>query len=414
MTAHLDFFSLSIEPFSKEVDDKDLWLPPSKKSLVDDLVESIEARESVVLTGEPGVGKTCVLRALRHALPTDRFRLTYCHNATLGRRDFYRQLCLALGLSPSATAAAVFYAVAQHVEDLARDRRAHPVFLLDEAHLLHQDTLDHLHILLNYEWDSKALLSLVLVGLSDFDDRLRVRRNRSLASRIHRRFVIDPLTPEDTGDYLRARLARAGCNRDVFAADAVTILHEAAGGALRDLDRLATSCLRLATPTTRMPENADESGVVLSETSWIDRLTPEELAGLDDFDRRMLLEELEWRRKRLEHVEKENSTVVAATLLLLNNGRVDVPAGSLDRGGTARKGRRRTPEAPDIPKTAIVNERDLPVFLLPADVAALLRTTVKAVYAKVERGQLAGVVRDRTRILFDRDVLLRSLHGRGQ
>jgi hypothetical protein len=38
--------------------------------------------------------------------------------------------------------------------------------VLDEAHLLHQDTLDHLHILLNYEWDSKPLLSLLLVGPS--------------------------------------------------------------------------------------------------------------------------------------------------------------------------------------------------------------------------------------------------------
>jgi len=246
MTAHLDFFALTLEPFSKEIDDKDLWLPPSKRTLVDELVEAIEARESVVLTGEPGVGKTCVLRAFRHAIPPDRFRLTYCHNATLGRRDFYRQLCLALGLSPSATAAAVFYAVAQHVEELARERRAHPVFLLDEAHLLHQDTLDHLHILLNYEWDSKALLSLVLVGLTDFDDRLRLRRNRSLASRLHRRFIIDPLTPEDTADYLRARLVRAGCDRDVFASDAVTVLHEATAGALRDLDRLATTCLRHA------------------------------------------------------------------------------------------------------------------------------------------------------------------------
>lgn len=267
MTAHLDFFGLSIEPFSKEVEDKDLWLPPSKKSLVDELVEAVDARESVVVTGEPGVGKTCVLRALRHALPADRFRLTYCHNATLGRRDFYRQLCLALGLSPSATAAAVFYAVAQHVEDMARDRRAHPVFLLDEAHLLHQDTLDHLHILLNYEWDSRALLSLVLVGLSDFDDRLRVRRNRSLASRLHRRFVLDPLTPEDTADYLRARLERAGCTRDLFASDAVTMLHEASGGSLRNLDRLATACLRVATRKKRKTVERDVLTRVIKTSS---------------------------------------------------------------------------------------------------------------------------------------------------
>jgi len=107
VSLHLDFFGFNFEPFSKEIADHELWLPPSKKAIVEELVEAIEARESVVLTGEPGAGKTCVLRALRHALPANRFRLTYCHNATLGRRDFYRQLCIALGLAPSATAAAV-------------------------------------------------------------------------------------------------------------------------------------------------------------------------------------------------------------------------------------------------------------------------------------------------------------------
>lgn len=246
----LAHFGLTTAPFTKEIDDADLWLPPSKTTIVDELVEALAARQSVLLTGEPGVGKTCVLRALRRRLPEAGFRLTYCHNATLGRRDFYRHICLALGLNPKATAAAVFYEVTTHVEQLATEQR-HPVFLLDEAHLLHQDTLDHLHILLNYEWDSKALLSLVLVGLSDFDDRLRIRRNRSLSSRLHRRLVIDPLTPDDTADYLRARLARAGCAREVFASDSITMLHEATGGALRDLDRLATACLRTATRKKR-------------------------------------------------------------------------------------------------------------------------------------------------------------------
>ena len=133
----------------------------------------------VLLTGEPGVGKTCVMRAVRARVPAQGCRLIYCHNATLGRSDFYRQLCHALGLSPSATAAALFYAVSTHVQDLGKEHM-HPVFLLDEAHLLHQDTLDHLYILLNYEWDSRALLSLVWVGLPELEDRLALRRNRSL------------------------------------------------------------------------------------------------------------------------------------------------------------------------------------------------------------------------------------------
>jgi len=246
MTAqYLAAFGLSQNPFSKEVSDPDLWLPAAKEALVADLVAALDERASVLLVGEPGVGKTCVLRALRHRLPHQGFRLTYCHNATLGRRDFYRQLCLALGLSPKASAAAVFYAVSSHVEDLANER-LHPVFLLDEAHLLHQDTLDHLHILLNYQWDSRALLSLLLVGLPELQDRLEMRRNRSLYSRVHHRFVLPALSPDDSAEYLRTRLKQAGCERELFATDAVAMLHEATLGAMRELDRLATACLREA------------------------------------------------------------------------------------------------------------------------------------------------------------------------
>jgi type II secretory pathway predicted ATPase ExeA len=245
MSSYLAAFGLKESPFTKEVPDADLWLPTSKQAAVDALLDALGERASVVLTGEPGVGKTCVLRALRHRIPTAGYRLTYCHNATLGRRDFYRQLCVALGLQPSATAAGVFYAVSTLVEDLAKER-VHPVFLLDEAHLLHQDTLDHLHILLNYNWDSRALLSLVLVGLPELDDRLALRRNRSLYSRLHHRIALDALAPDDTVEYLRMRLRRVGCDRELFATDAAALLHEATAGGMRELDRLAAAAHREA------------------------------------------------------------------------------------------------------------------------------------------------------------------------
>jgi type II secretory pathway predicted ATPase ExeA len=240
---YLSHFGLKAQPFSKEIADADLWLPPSKVAVVDEMVDALSQRSSVVLWGESGVGKTCVLRALRHRLPQGSFRLTYCHNATLGRRDFYRQLCLALGLSPAATAASVFYAVSSHIEELGKDK-LHPVLLLDEAQLLHQDTLDHLHILLNYQWDSAALLSLVLVGLPELVDRLAMRRNRSLYSRLHVRLGVDGTSPDDTADYIGSRLKGAGLTRDIFTSDATAIVHECALGSLRDIDRIATAALR--------------------------------------------------------------------------------------------------------------------------------------------------------------------------
>jgi type II secretory pathway predicted ATPase ExeA len=256
------FFGLTQPPFTKEVPDADLWLPPSKQSLVEELLAALQSRQSALLVGEPGVGKTCVLRALRQRLPRERFRLTYCHNATLGRRDFYRQLCLALGLSPKATAAAVFYAVTAQVQELA-SARVHPVFLLDEAQLLHSDVLAHLHILLNYEWDSRALLSVVLIGLPELQDRLALSAHKSLLSRLHCRLRLDPVTAEDSADYLRYRLKLAGCERELFPQDAVALLHEASAGAHRELDRLASLCLREAARRKRKLLDSDSVRAVL-------------------------------------------------------------------------------------------------------------------------------------------------------
>jgi general secretion pathway protein A len=271
MSYYLDHFGLSVAPFSKEVEDDKLWLPPSKKGLVDELVECVHERKHAVLTGEPGVGKTCVLRALRHALGGQTFRLTYCHNVTLGRRDFYRHLCYALGIPYGATAGDVFLAVSRHVEDLAKERSL-PVFLVDEAHLLHQDTLDHLHILLNYSWDSKALLSLILIGLPDLDERLARRRNRSLYSRLHYRLSIDPLSPDDTADYVRARLASAGSSKELFTSDALAMLHEAASGSLRDIDRVAHNALRLAARRKRKLVERDVLQTILRAEGYSEGL----------------------------------------------------------------------------------------------------------------------------------------------
>ena len=257
MTApYLAHFALKEPPFSKEISDGELWLPASKQAVVDTLLDALTEHVSVVLVGEPGVGKTCVLRALRHRIPQAGFRLTYCHNATLGRRDFYRQLCVALGLTPAATAGSLFHAVSRHVEERAEER-IHPVFLLDEAHLLHQDTLDHLHILLNYNWDSRALLSLILVGLPELHDRLSLRRNRSLQSRVHYRFAVGPITLADTTAYIALRLKQAGTTEALFAPDALARLHEATLGVLRDIDRIAAAALRDAARKKRLTVERD-------------------------------------------------------------------------------------------------------------------------------------------------------------
>ena len=87
---------------------------------------------------------------------------------------------------------------------------------------------------------------LILVGTPELLDRLELRKNRALFSRIPRRLTLGPMTCDDTAEYIRMRLRRVGCDREIFASDAITLLHEVAGSSLREIDRLATDALREA------------------------------------------------------------------------------------------------------------------------------------------------------------------------
>jgi excisionase family DNA binding protein len=53
--------------------------------------------------------------------------------------------------------------------------------------------------------------------------------------------------------------------------------------------------------------------------------------------------------------------------------------------------------------------KSLPYWLTVKEAAEWLRTTSKAIYARNERGQLPGAVRDGRRLLVQRDALLASL-----
>ena len=54
-------------------------------------------------------------------------------------------------------------------------------------------------------------------------------------------------------------------------------------------------------------------------------------------------------------------------------------------------------------------QRTLPLLLTVDEAADLLRTTRRAIYAMVERGQLPGVIRVRRRVLLRTDDLLHWL-----
>lgn len=242
-------YGLTKDPFTKDVPTEELFEHPSAESALGRLSAALEGRTSAVLTGDAGTGKTFVLRALEAKLPAGRYRVTYIHNATVNLRDFYRQLAMAVGLEPRATAEAVFRMVSTQIEETASTQKVHPVIVLDEAHLLPVAVLGHLHILLNFQRDSRPLLSIVLLGLPELRDRLTRNVLVSLAARLPVRVHLGALDAEQTGNYLRHRLRTAGCSQEVFAPDGILLVAEAAGGVMRKIGVLASIALEVASET---------------------------------------------------------------------------------------------------------------------------------------------------------------------
>ncbi len=100
MNKVLSRFGLAKNPFTKDVPVDELFEHDGTEGAVKRLKAAVEGRSSAVLTGEPGTGKTFVLRALEEKLPSNRYRITYIHNSHVNTRDFYRQLSVVLGLEP--------------------------------------------------------------------------------------------------------------------------------------------------------------------------------------------------------------------------------------------------------------------------------------------------------------------------
>jgi general secretion pathway protein A len=236
-------YGLDNEPFTKDLPVDEMFTTKAIEQARQRLNAAIKGRSSAVFTGEAGTGKTFVLRYVEDALPQNRYRIQYIHNATVNRRDFYRQLSMSLGLEPRSTSAALFQLVHSHIEEMASEHKLRPVLLLDEAHLLPIQVLEHLHILSNFQRDSKPLLSLVLVGLPELRERLKRNVLASLTSRIPVRIQLPAFSAEEVGHYLIHRLKHAGASQQIFSEDAVLMISEATRGVIRRIDVLAHQAL---------------------------------------------------------------------------------------------------------------------------------------------------------------------------
>lgn len=122
------------------------------------------------------------------------------------------------------------------------------VLIVDEAHLLSREVLEEIRLLGNLENQRSKLLQIVLVGQPELDGRLDSTDLRQLKQRIALRCHLDPLTREQTQEYVRWRLIRAGANGEapIFQPEAMAEVYEDSQGFPRLINTICENALIFA------------------------------------------------------------------------------------------------------------------------------------------------------------------------
>lgn len=197
----------------------------------------------VLLTGEPGTGKTSVCRCLLGELPHG-IDVACLGDAPATAQEVLADACRQFGV-PAGSGASV----KQHVDRLntflldnhARGRRS--VLVVDEAQRLGVDVLEQLRLLTNLETHELKLLQILLIGGPELRDRLAANNMRQLSQRIVARFHLRPLTAGEVRAYVQHRLAMVGARPEIVPARLTRRICALTSGVPRTINQLCDHAL---------------------------------------------------------------------------------------------------------------------------------------------------------------------------
>ena len=252
------YFGFKRQPFFKELPTSQMFPSFDLKEAQTRLQLLKQNRGIFCLTGEPGAGKTSVLRKFVEELNPQTHIHCYTPHATVNRNDLYRQINQLLKLPPRVRKSDLFEQIQRTVLELHDSQGKTPVIILDEAHLMDHESLQELILITNFQMDSKLPFLLVLIGQPDLRDRLKRRMHEPLNQRITLRYHMAGLTnDEETRDYLLHHLKIAGRSDPLFEEPAYAILRQLGQGLPRKIGNLAMAAMTLAMVKRLQSINAD-------------------------------------------------------------------------------------------------------------------------------------------------------------
>jgi len=240
---YTSFYNLDKKPFQISSDPAFMWFGEKHKEALATLEYGIlDNKGFLLLTGDVGTGKTTLINTLLQRLGGD-VVCTTVPDPGLEKMDFFNYIAAGFGIDREFQTKGAFLACFKRFLLQAGETGKKVVLIIDEAQLLTQELLEEIRLLSNIEKSDAKLINIFFVGQNEFNEILNREQNRAVRQRLTLNYNIDPLTPDETADYIKYRLEVAGGTHPIFDAESIREIFIYSGGFPRRINVLCDHCL---------------------------------------------------------------------------------------------------------------------------------------------------------------------------
>jgi type II secretory pathway predicted ATPase ExeA len=270
------FFGLHRPPFAPVIEPAQLIGIASRNRLIDAIIGDIQAECGIIiLTGEPGVGKTTLMQIIAARLSEVRVIVFHSSGALSNPVEIQQRIADTIGLKHELNLDP------QHLLNWIKNNNnvRNMVLLFDDADVIPSSTLHYIWLLRKLFKFGDVALSLVLIGGVGRWQRLGQPDLIGLQQIAKRRLIL-PLNDDEAATYLAAKLRYAGGSVKRLMTDAAkSELLDRAYGIPRHIETLAECAFDQAYRNGRqrvnlaiLSESGENVGIAMSfapiQSSW--------------------------------------------------------------------------------------------------------------------------------------------------